>query len=1106
MPNKNQDNIPNSNNLFVIYQSQVNASIELVDVITKSGIDKSLVKTVRATSKVMNTALDVIYDSLKKMNSYDIGKSNEAAKTILSTTKAINSLTEVVANINKINPVTVRRAQWSIKKLMTLMFGKPGKDPVGIIPLLEKTGNQKNTKYTNDSIKNLKSISEATRKLIGVAIVLGIASPALIIAVPSIILLHTVIIGLLRTFIIVSFATVPISMASDALYFMASSLKKFVKSITLIGIASVLAAPFISVTMTIIITLVRMVMLMGALSASIKRGSKTFKSISKTLLILSTTVMLMAITGKYIVANWESMLIVGAYLTILIAAFLILAFGSRWINKGTKELVRIALAVGILALTAVLMVSLGQYIETEWESILKTGLMLVVLVGMFMLIGLASRWIEQGGKELLYIALAVGILAIIAILAVWVGNHIQGDNWNGILQISLLIMVLCTPIVAIGLMHKALDKGRLSMIIIVASVAILTGSVMMLAKISNTTDPLELLAVAGILVGIVTAIGAMTIAAGALLVGPQAVIFGLGLVAMGSLSLMVLTMTGVVRSLAKASKAIKEAGLNDAKDAASIVSLPIKVFTTKDKDGKSMIGYIKDLPGVVQMAKYALRISALAKIINSVSRMADILNHISTLNMPDPDKGFDKDGKPMGYKQMSTTDFAKAMTNAGMILMSTVNILGDENVQNKLKNIKKRNLKKLRIAMDSVQGLGTMMDILQHISTLNMPDPDKGFDENGRPKGYRLMTQEDFDKAHESAEKMLIGVVDILGDERMQNKLSDMSKRNLKKLGIVMESVNGLGNIIELIKAMAGGRIASKWEKDTDPKSPTYGQEVAVEYINIVDYINKNRGRISNTIEKIIMCPIDAISSISDNKARMKKVKNAKDASGDIADVINTIKQPITDLVDLYNDKLSSINAETIQPSYEGIILGVLNPFTAFDTTKMITVQKSTLVVFERVAKTMSNIDIKDNVAANFQNNVKETVGLLKTVDSVNLDKLKAADSLMKHIAVLSKTINGNFKELAHAINEDLLDALKNLTDTLDKVKETDFNVTTAGSVISQPSGSAGVKDKKEQPTTPARNITKDDINKITKAINELYTRINRVISSDNKVQVNIGT
>ena len=1802
MPSKKHNNIPNSNNLFAIFQAQVESSALLVKVIVNSGIDKNLVKTITSASKAIDTAVDTIYKSLDKMNSYDIGKSAEASKTLASTTQAFDTLVTVISNINKINGAQIRMAKHSVNRLMDLMFGDSSKNPKGVIPMLEKIGDKDKAKSLIDGTKILKQVAPTTNDLTKMAVVLGASLPVVTLAVLAVKVLSLVVdniitiysnasskqqqiiqsavafkqmsssllliigsislislsfpfvmlsliavvalkfaingilniysmiasnekdinaasktigqmvlslltivgsvalislafpfvmlsmiavvalkfavngivnvysmiaenapgisaasnvinqltsslltivgsislISLATPFVIVSMITVvalslvfkgllhiysnvankegDISTASKVLKQMASSLLTIVGSVSLISLATpfvmvslitvftlsfvikgllriysnvankesdinaaskafkqmasslliivgsvslialatpliaisilavftlslvikgllriysvvankqkdidtasktfnqmsislllfvgslvivgltfMIAAPLIAVAVVATLAIVGLMVLISLISKNVKEGGKVLKDMALAMLILSTTALLMALTGQFIAANWESMLIVSAYLLVLVGSCLLLALAKKIIHEGAKELLYIALAVTILAGIAMLMAVVGQYITANWENMLIMSAYLLVLVGSCLLLSLAKKWIESGAKELLYIALAVAILAGVAMLMVYVGGLLT-VNWEPVLTVTLLLTVLVGAVYLVARASKTIEKGWKAMLIVVLFAAAMAAVVYVLAEISNTADPLELLEVVGIMalvmvaVGgiavlagvlqsqimqgaigvaviagiaflmsivmknlakaasiappleilevtgimalIMVAVGAMTIASGMLLAGPQAIAFGLGMAAMSSLIVVALLLSEVVKNTAKAAMAVKAAGLKDPDEVAAIISLPIKAFTKEDKDGKSLFGYIADLPNPIKMASYVGRVTELATITCSIGKIADILQHIASLNMPDPDKGFDQKGNPKGYKQMKSEDFMAAAQNAAVILGMASAMFGEEQVDFELGDgakftvvpcdlaaLDKISLKttfKIRLLSRIVGHVSNMADTLQHIASLKMPDPDKGFTEEGRPKGYllmksedfmsaaqnasailsfftglfadeatevvfgdskatveplnmatldkisrstrrkierlgdivaavggmavslqnisslmipdpdkgftedgkpkefnvmssddfrnaavnagsilaffanifadspttmefagsqvtitpismavldnlsrgtkkkvarlgeivavvggmaetlknmssltvpdamgpndfnengtpkkwrmmtaedlanasltagsmleffcalfgeervtlslgsigsfvvnpisedaldnisrstkkkmerlgeiiavvgglgetlknlsslivpdcntaedfnengtpkkwRKMTQQDFNQAMAMAEKMLFSVVNIFGDERMQDQLSDISKRNMKKLGIAMDAIKGLGNIMDLVKALAGGRMASKWARDTDPNSPTYGQDVAVEYINLAEYINKNQSKITSTVYDLIMCPIKAIAWIADSDTAMDYVKKADEQGYKISRVLNTIKQPITDIIDLYNDKLSGVDTESIKPAFEGIIFGIVSPLADLDPDRMEVVKKGSLVVFERVAASLTNVSkINDNSAKNFQNNVKETVGLLKTVDSVNLDKLKTASDLMKHIEGLSKSINGNFKELAHAINEDLLEALEKLTGALDDVNKKDFNVAVAGDVISQPSGSAGVNEKREPQPVNKNQLTKSDLDNVIRAINDLTSKINRVIS-DGKVQV----
>ena len=1340
----------------------------------------------------------------------------------------------------------------------------------------------------------IKQMASSLLILVGSVSIISLVTPMVVLSLITMLTLSLVVKGLVRIYSTVAGHAKNIDMASRVFNQISTSLLLFVGSLVIIGLTFMIAAPLIAVAMVATLAIVGLMVLMSVLSKNVKEGGKVLKDMALAMLILSTTALLMAVTGQFIVANWESMLIVSAYLLVLVGSCLLLALAKKIINEGTKELLYLALAVTILAGTAMLMAVVGQFITANWENMLIMSAYLLVLVGSCLLLSLAKKWIESGAKELLFIALAVAILAGVAMLMVYVGGLLT-VNWEPVLTVTLLLTVLVGATYLIARASKTIQKGWVAMLIVVLFAAAMASVVYILAEISNAADPLRLLEVVGIMalimvaVGgiavvagvlesqimqgaiavavisgislvlsivmknlataasiappleilevtgimalIMVAVGAMTIASGMLLAGPQAIAFGLGMAAMSTLTVVALLLTEVVKNTAKAATAVKAAGLKDPDEVAAIISLPIKAFTKEDKDGKSLFGYIADLPNPAKMASYVGKVTSLTKITVSIGRIADILQHIASLNMPDPDKGYDEKGRPKGYKQMKSDDFMAAAQNAAVILGMTSAMFGEEQVdfelgdgakftvvpcdmaaldkiswatkikikrlskivgyvsdmadtlqhiaslnipdpakgfteegrpkgyismtssdfmsaaQNAgsiltfftglfaedetdvifggskvtveplnmqaLENVSRGTRRKVKRLGEIVSIVGSMASNLQNISSLKMPDPTKGFTEDGKPKGFLLMTSDDFrnaainagsllaffanifadqpttmdfsgtqvsitpvdlntldnlsrgtkkkitrlgeivsvvggmaetlknmsslivpdamnpedfnengtpkkwrkmtstdisnaaltagsmleffcalfgdksttlslgslgavtinpisgstldnisrgtkkkmerlseiiavvgglgetlknlsglmvpdamgpedfnengtpkkwrkmteadfNQAMAMAEKMLMSVVNILGNEQMQNKISSISKRNAKKLEVAMQAVNGLGNIMELVKALAGGRMATKWEKDNDPNSPTYGQQVAVEYINLTEYLDKNQDKITSTVYDLIMCPINAIASIVDNKSTMDSVEKANEYGSKITGVLINIKQPITDIIDLYNDKLSGVNVDSIRPAFEGVMLGVISPLADLDPDRVELVKKGSLVVFERIAASLTNVSkIPDNSAKNFQNNVKETVGLLKTVDSVNLDKLKTASDLMKHIEGLSKSINGNFKELAHAINEDLLEALEKLTGALDDVSNKEINVTTAGDVISKPSGSAGVADKKE-PQQPAGNqLTKGDLDNVIRAINELTSKVNRVIS-DGKVQVKI--
>ena len=1070
----------------------------------------------------------------------------------------------------------------------------------------------------------LKQMATSLLVIVGSVSAMGLATPMVTLSIITVLVLSLVVGRLVHIYSIVAESKADISGASSTLKQMATSMLAFIGSLVIIGLTFMIAAPLIAVAVVATLTIVGLMVLMGRLAKNIDEGGAVLKDMSLAMLMLSATALLMTVTGRLIMDNWEGVLAVSAYLLVLVGSCMLLALAKKIINDGSKELLHLTLAIMVLAGTAMLMAVVGQFITANWGNMLIMSAFILVLIGSCMLLSLAKNWIEGGAKELLFIALTVAILAGVAALMILVGGMLT-INWEPVLAVTLLLTVLIGASYLIAAAGKTIQKGWVAMLTVVLFAAAMASVVYILAKVSNTADPLKLLEVVGIMSLIMATVGAITIAAGALLAGPQAIIFGLGVAAMGTLSMVALLLAEVMDNTAKAATAVRSAGLDDPDEAASIISLPIKVFTKKDKDGKSLFGYIADLPNPVRMALYTDKVTALAEIAVSVGGIAGILQHIASLNMPDPAMGFTEDGMPKGFKAMTSDDFRNAAVNTGSILTFFSNIFGEksttmefagqrivvtpismaaldnlsggtkrkvarlgriisvvggmaETLRNMsslvvpdamgpedfnengtpkkwrqmtagdisnaaltagsmlgffcalfgderktlslgsagavmvnpisggaLDNISRNTMKKMKHLGRIISVVGGMGETIKNLAGMTVPDTigPEDFNENGTPKRWRRMTDVDFNNAMRTAERMMLSVVNILGDDAMSDRLSSISRRNMRKIGVAMDAVNGLGNIMDLIKELAGGRMASKWRIDNNPNSPTYGQEIPIEYINIIDYIDKNNDRIKRTVYDIIMCPISAVAWVSSNKSVMGQIKDAGKAGDMISDVFNTIKRPVSGVIDLYNDKLAGVDAGAIRSTFEGMIFGIMSPLADLDPDRMKSVKNSSLVVFERVAASMADGSrMTDKAANNFQTNVRETVGLIKAVDSRNLDKLKTASELMRHISELSKSINGNFKELAKAIKEDLLEALEKLTGALDGVNGKDFKVSVAGDVISKPSGSAGLAERRESQPLAGSQLTKADLDRIIRFINELSTKINRVITPDNKVQV----
>lgn len=531
------------------------------------------------------------------------------------------------------------------------------------------------------------------------------------------------------------------------------------------------------------------------------------------------------------------------------------------------------------------------------------------------------------------------------------------------------------------------------------------------------------------------------------------------------------------------------------------------------------------------------RIERLGDIVSVVGGMAQTLQKMSSLTVPDPDGGFNENGTAKKWRMMTAEDMYNAAAISGTLLQFFCALFGEQPVslslgsmgvvtvtpisEDALDNIGRSTKKKMEAIGATVSAVGGMAETLQKLGAMIIPDiqdPTTDINPNGTAKKWRKMTDADFTNAMKSVERILTSVINIIGDEEMQDKLSDMSKRSSEKLANVMGAMGGLTSVLELIKSMAGGRIAIEWTYDNDPKSPTYGTEKPTKFINIVDYLNKNKVKIETTIEKMLMCPINAISTITDDSDKMKNVKKASNSSSIIAKTINAITSPIKQLMELYTENLSKVNIDDYSNKMTNVITYSIEPLASFEMNKMVEIQRGSLVVFERIVGTICGDKSKKGISAltpenakNLQLNIKETTALIKQVGSVDVNKLKYTADLMKRISELSTSIRGNFKELSKAISEDLLQAIEKLNESLNKINTEGISSTSSHiSETMEQSGTPGVArtikgiadksqpDKSNKPTVSQSDFKtiKDDIaaikNALDSVINNGQVRVDR--------------
>lgn len=833
-------------------------------------------------------------------------------------------------------------------------------------------------------------------------------------------------------------------------------------------------------------------------SKNLKDANKALVYISLVVLTLSAAVTLLVLTGILITQGMQQILMVGAMLGFLVGAFMIIGFLTKVIGEGTKSMLYIAATVGILAITAVLLVTLGQFIEAEWQSILQIGAMLGFLVAAFVIIGLFAKRIGEGTKSMLWIALTVGILAGIAVLLVWISNYIEG-RWESILQIGLMVLILTAPFIAVGLLHKQLEKGIIAMALVLGGIIALTICIGMIAHIANTTDTVKMWSVVGMMGTILTGVAAIIIGLGAMVMGPQALLLAAGAGALVLLIGSIAALTKVTKELVKLAVVVDTFGYTDPAELNSVLKLPLEAFLYKGENGKDKS--IFDLMGEISVRKVmraSLAMNRLSKIVGYLTNMALNLQTIATLNMPTE---WDKDGKPTKFQPMGPQDFINASTNSATILRFFTVLFSDKKhklpngvivggIMKDINNIEFGAKTKVKRLSKIVRSVGTMATTLRDIASLNIPIE---WDENGNPKKYRSIDWKDFESASMNASGILQFFCKMFSDNKQEtvyingakvvittitsdylDNISRSTKNKIERLGVIVSCIGGMVNTI---RDLASLNVPIEWDENGNPKR----------YVQI----GPDQIRLAGSNMTMIMTGMmDTLTGFYGNdkstqKATSNKIKSINKIIDDLTEVMTGATGCVDSIISVYKNNLMDIKEDDLVSKY-----------------------KSAVSVMDNLISTLGGQKVHAKNAGVLHKNIQETNNLVTKINSVDVDKLKTAADLMSNISKLSQSIRGDFNKLAEAINKDLLEALTKLTEAMDGINNKDFTAistpapTSVNQVISKPSGSAGVKDKKEalaKPTTPP--LTKADIDQITKAIKELTSKVSMVIQ-DRKVQV----
>ena len=423
-----------------------------------------------------------------------------------------------------------------------------------------------------------------------------------------------------------------------------------------------------------------------------------------------------------------------------------------------------------------------------------------------------------------------------------------------------------------------------------------------------------------------------------------------------------------------------------------------------------------------------------------LSGMAMTVSKIARLQIPD---AWNKDGKPISFTKLTTQDFKDAAENIKTVATSIIGILNDPGLKKAVASVKpvdeydwlggkKEQTTDIDVLSQFFVAAGNvskMVEVVTKCASMQVADK---WDSKGQPIHYRQLTMEELKSATPVVCAIATSLMTALTDKNLLQRMRFFESTIKDVMGPFFDAASKVGDLVDVVTKLATGSYPIEFnEKSGKPKK----------YGSFTDLINgTGLLKITTNITAVVTCLskgiMDAMSKFTeaDLKAMNKKVDN-----------IMQITQPVSDMVDVIgkineNTAFKNFDAEKYLNNIDAMFRAIINPFkdesilNSSDIDKI----KNKIPVFTNVNEVFARLVEVDN--SKYTGNVNKvsnaTNDFLKTLNSVDPNKLDSMDRISNNMTKFSESINGNFDALATALSEKLVKVIEDLNLTLTKTQD----------------------------------------------------------------------
>jgi hypothetical protein len=680
----------------------------------------------------------------------------------------------------------------------------------------------------------------------------------------------------------------------------------------LVGVLLVEAWKYVLITAAFVFVSMAILIGLGWMQQFIKKGEESLMMLAKVMVVISMTVVLWALTGLLIQEEWYYLLTVVACVAAAIVFMMWLNTSFKEVTSGTKTILALSIALMLISMTVLLWALIGELVFEHWEEMAVVGVFVAVIIGLMLLLSKAKNTIIKGGMSVLLLSVSILVLSLAIGLMAVVGEKVI-ENIGGIgLTLGIIIAIIGVyAVIGIPAVAAFVGLGAVVMAVVAASILVFSVGLLILVGVSKIVEWEDL----GKMAAIITSIGFAVALLGPL--SPFIILGSAAMLTLGAALLVFMIPLLMFAGVIKLFKSIDAETEDIVRPIALMGDLISAVF--------QHIGFKALLIPIATSIMLSL-----LPLVLSVGAMAQVIESLANLRIATK---FDKNGKPIDFREMTEDDFTKAGKNIGTIMTSIVTALSDPQLSSNLLLLKSKAIENIGEVLSAMSGLKDIVYVVQQMAHMSVAT---AWDREGKPIRFKQITEKDRADAIKNAITLMTEFLSGISSKTVINNLEEMNRRSRKALESVMSSCSGLKNLVDAVKEV------SKYDNTKIITEVGKVGTFVTEYISVYNKITGENGVKANKVAEerfemfkdfveetkkftsiksdVLKANVDSFTTFVDkaNSIDTDKIKTVKDMFAEMTELSKSMKGDFDKLADVLSDKLVVV-LEKLQETISGI-------------------------------------------------------------------------------------------------------------------------------------------------------------------------------------------